>query len=244
MGTLLNRRRYMGGCEPVVEGELLYWWCGLDAPVNEAWVDRINSVELKAEHHASYDGIAHETDHYVLGWDTPHKTQLKGSLRDISMGRHWKIIIDFTELLGNSKGSNYMIDFGSFQSTSRNFAISRGSSTLAGDGLFQDNYKGISNNTQNNYGVQGASQPLRRIIRQNVRMLLEYGCEAYDSTQDIQYVRANNGEKVYAPNPHEPVSFNANDWNKTELWVGRCVAYSNPSAFDLYDMKIYGLDNV
>ena len=224
------------------EGELLYWWCGNDAPVNEAWVDRINNVELKAEHHSSYDGIAHETDHYVLGWDTPQKTQLKGSLRNISIGRHWKIIIDFTELIGS--GTNYMIDFGSVIGTIRNFALNCTSETSSGGYRgFGDNYKGISNNTTREYGISGLAITKRRIIKNLARMRLEYGCEAYDATQDIQYVKVGS-KKLFAPNPHEPVTFNAADWGNSNLWLGRCVAYSSPSAFNLYDMKIYGLDNI
>lgn len=185
MGTLLNRRRYMGGGGKSEEWPLKYWLSGEDAPVDGKWVDRLNpDIQWSIGSIAEYD--SDNKRYLVRGRQNNGFMTINNDHTLYDFGYHFKMIVRGTML--EAYNTSYFIDFGSVTSSTKAIGWSFSGSKWG------TNYKLSGNNSSSLYDVSSSA------IAESTPFdfTVEYGCEAVTDTTSRMYIRY-KGKYYYGP---------------------------------------------
>lgn len=214
-------RRFMAAGARKKDLALAYHWSGEDSLVGGLWIDRISGLGWTATNNP-----VHNSDNYVCGKSVGYFVMNMNTL-GLNLGRHWAVEADFEVVSLDNTLS--VIDFGSLSNSTHAFAIASGSpwSTMT------DNYKGFGNAT-----TYATLATLGQALAVGTRKTCRIGCEAYDATQDTQYLEV-DGVKTLGFAPHKPTTFYQN-FNKAEAVIGAGweARYAGGS-IKIYDIKIY-----
>lgn len=233
MGTLLNRRRYMGG-GGAKEWPLKYWLSGEDALVDQKWVDRINpNIKWSVGGAVTHDT---ENNRYLFMGRTAgrlvqdYRAELPVDLiNHYDLGYHWKMIVrgEFLYAPATFRTDCYFIDFGSVAGATFNI----GWGTL--NKGFVQNFK-----TDRNSSVYACTDKflLADATSNPYPFEVEFGCEAVSETTSRLYTLY-NGTYFYG------AAFNNmlfTDWQSRAFYIGMGFAGRTYGCdFYLNDWKIY-----
>lgn len=217
-------RRFVTPTGPTPPPSPIYWWSGEDALENGLWVDRVSGLGWTAT-----NSPVHNTDHYVCGKSVGYFVMNMNTL-GLNLGRHWAVEVDFEVVSLDNTLS--VIDFGSLSNSTHAFAIASASPYTT----MTDNYKGFGKNS-----TYATLATLGQALAVGTRKTCRIGCEAYDSTQDTQYLEV-DGVKTLGFAPHTPTTFYQN-FNKAEAVIGAGwdARYAGGSV-KIYDIKIWNFD--
>ena len=233
MGTLLNRRRYMGGGGSA-EWPLKYWLSGEDSLVDQKWVDRINpSIQWNVGLLVTHDTVNNR--YLFMGrtagrWIQDYRATLPSTLINLyNLGYHWKMVVrgEFLYAPASMTSASYFIDFASVRSA--NFNI--GWATM--NKGFTQNFK-----TAGNSEIYSCSDNflLTNATSNPCPFEVEFGCEAVSKTTSRLYTLY-DGTYYYGPTFNNMLFTN---WQSGDFYIGMGNAGSSYGC-DLYlsDWKIY-----
>ena len=216
---------------PPQQGELKYWLCGEDAPVNNKWIDRIDN-RMKWELVGS--SIYNQEDKYYEFGELIKKQAVFNDTNNIfNCGDKFEIEIDFECLPvpDNVPNKVFLLDIGSVTATDKNFGIAIKENKII------TNYKMFGDATNDKYGIDSPQLNNTTIIKEG-RQSIYFGVEKFSDTQNIVYVKDSFGNKVYAPNPHTPI--NHSNFNIKQYFIG--AGFTPGYSFNtvkIYNIKVY-----
>ena len=215
---------------PPQQGELKYWLCGEDAPVNNKWIDRIDNRMQWELVGSSYN---QEGKYYEFGELIKKQAVFNDTNNIFNCGDKFEIEIDF-ELLpvpDNVPNKAFLLDIGSVIGTNKNFGIDITNNKIT------TNYKMFGDNTNNKYGIDSTQLNNTTIIKEG-RQTIYMGVEKHSDTQNIVYVKDSFGNKVYAPNPHTPINHSNFSIKQYIIGNGLTSGYSF-NTVKIYNIKVY-----
>ena len=215
------------------KGVLIYHWNGADALVDGKWVDRVQGSAFK-NMNAGYVPLQSNDGAYIIEGYNIFKIDLNYN-PGLNIGRLWKIEVDFSvSSFKPSSNDVIILDFGSMGYAIHAFALGYWG------GIYSNNYKGLSNDDDNDYGPRLTPDSALVVGERHV---LAFGCEVYDSENDIQWLSEDGKNKAYANYPHPRTYFNRN-FNGSSATIG-CGFRADYTSISLkvYSIKIYNNDN-
>lgn len=216
---------------PPQQGELKYWLCGEDTPVDNKWIDRIdNRMQWELVGSSVYN---QEGKYYEFG-ELIGKQAIFGDNNNIfNCGDKFEIEIDFECLPvpDNVPNKAVLLDIGSVIMTNKNFGIDIKENKIL------TNYKMFGDNTNNKYGIDSTQLNNTTIIKEG-RQTIYMGVEKHSDTQNIVYVKDSFGNKVYAPNPHTPINHSNFSIKQYIIGAGLISGYSF-NTVKIYNIKVY-----
>lgn len=216
---------------PSQQGELKYWLCGEDAPVNNKWVDRIdNRMQWELVGSSVYN---QEGKYYELGELIGKQAIFNDTNNIFNCGDTFEIEIDF-ELLpvpDNITNKCFILDIGSVSQTNKNFGIAALNNKII------VNYKMFGDSAVDEYGISPSQLNNTTIVKEG-RQTIYMGVEKYSDTQNIVYVKDSFGNKVYAPNPHTSINHSNFIITTYVIGAGLTPGYSF-NTVKIYNIKVY-----
>lgn len=233
--SMFRRRLMIGSASGDNRGKLAYWLCGEDAPVNNKWIDRVDSrMAWKLNNVSCY--IAGKKC-YRFGESINCFAAFNDVGNIFNCGTRFEIEIDCEIMqkdpVTNDDFKNCYVDFGSVTTTDKNFGVN-----ISSIGI-RTNYKMFGDGNGGLYGIQPENPviPPIRFGRQKLYM----GVQKYSDDKNIVYTKNDEGIIAFAPNPHPPVVHT--NLSAKQYFLGRgVVAGYSKSTIDFYDIKIYVKD--
>ena len=215
---------------PSQQGELKYWLCGEDTPVDNKWIDRIDNRMQWGLGSAIYN---QEDKYYEFGGLIGKHALINDTNNIFNCGDKFEIEIDFECLPvpDNVQNKAFLLDIGSVTETIKNFGIAIKENKII------TNYKMFGNYTNDKYGI-GSTQLNNTTIIKEGRQSIYMGVEKHSDTQNIVYVKDSFGNKVYAPNPHTPI--NHSNFNIKQYFIGDGITFGYSfNTVKIYNIKVY-----
>ena len=214
---------------PPQQGELKYWLCGEDAPVNNKWIDRIDN---RMQWELVGSSIYNQEDKYYEFGELIGKQAVFSDTNDIfNCGDKFEIEIDFELLPDNVPNKAFLLDIGSVAGTNKNFGIAIKENKII------TNYKMFGDSTDTKYGIDISQLNNTTIIKEG-RQTIYMGVEKHSDTQNIVYIKDSFGSKVYAPNPHTPINHSNFSIKQYIIGAGFTHGYSF-NTVKIYNIKVY-----
>ena len=229
MGTLLNRRRYMGGSSK--EWTLKYWLSGEDAPVDGKWIDRLNpGIAWTLGSAVAYDAV--NGRYHMLGRNNNGSCSLSGGYAKYNFGYHFRMVLQGTLNDQPNTNTGHLIDFASVVGTSASYeAAGWGCKS----GAWIANYKLYGNSTGSLYNPT-ANESLPKPVNLPYDFIVEFGSEAVTNSTSRMYILFENNY-YYGP---EYTNLKIDNFQNKDFFIGR--GYSGAAYgqdFYLNDWKIY-----